>query len=84
MKPFHYNQDTVADAAASILEASSDELASLTKVMLSAGASYGEINAVRDKLGSDPSSVFLLKIVNVIARDTSLFNSFVQAYKLQK
>jgi hypothetical protein len=84
MKPFHYNQDPIADAAASILEASSGELAALSKVMLSAGASYGDINAVRDKLGSDPSSVFLLKIVNVIAHDTSLFNSFVQAYKLQK
>jgi hypothetical protein len=84
MNPFHYNQDTIANAAASILEASSDELAALTKVLLSAGASYGEINTVRDKLGSDPSSTFLLKITNVIAHDTSLFNSFVQAYKLQK
>jgi hypothetical protein len=52
--------------------------------MLSAGASYGDINAVQDKLGSDPSSVFLLKVAKVIARDTSLFNSFAQAYKLQK
>ena len=67
-----------------ILEASSDQLAALSKVMLSMGASYGDINSVRDKLGSDLSSTFLLKIVNVIANDTSLFNSFVQATKLKK
>jgi hypothetical protein len=56
-------------------------LGSLTKVMLSMGASYGEINAVRERLGSDAVSGILLDIVTTLAENTSAFNSFVSAYK---
>ena len=87
MNLFHYNQDTIADAAASILEAkfsskySSDELDALRKVMLSMGASYGDINAVRADMHSEVSAPFLIAIATAIASDTSLFNSFVTNYK---
>jgi hypothetical protein len=79
MNLFHYNQDTVADAAASILEASSYELAALSKVMLSMGASYGDINIVRDKLDSEASAKFLISLASIIANDTDAFNAFVKA-----
>lgn len=75
---------TIFESAKNILEASaptSEQLASLTKLMLSMGASYGEINAVRAKLGNDIASGFLLNVAYVIANNTALFNSFVRAYK---
>lgn len=75
---------SIFESAKTILEQSSpnqDQLAALTKVMLSMGASYGEINAVRSKLGSDIMGGLLLNIVSVIAGNTTLFNSFVKSYK---
>lgn len=62
-----------------IVEASSDQLAALTKVMLSMGVSYGDINDVRDKLDSEVSGKFLLAIATTIANDTDAFNAFVKA-----
>ena len=61
------------------VEASSDELSALSKVMLSMGASYGDINAVRSKLDSEVSGKFLLSLATIIANDTSAFNAFVKA-----
>lgn len=61
-----------------LAEASSDELAALSKLMLSMGASYSDINAVRSKLDSELSAQFLLKIATAIANDTSAFNAFVK------
>jgi len=60
---------------------SSDELDALRKVMLSMGASYGDINAVRADMHSEVSAPFLIAIATAIASDTSLFNSFVTNYK---
>ena len=85
MNLFHYNQDTIADAAASILEAkfsskySSDELAALSKVMLSMGASLGDINGVRADMHSEVSAPFLIKLSTIIANNTDAFNAFVKA-----
>jgi hypothetical protein len=63
---------------AAILEASSDELSALSKVMLSMGASYGDINAVRSKLDSETSAQFLIAIASALANDTDAFNAFVK------
>ena len=83
MKSFHYNHDAVADAAASIVEASSnyssDELDALRKVMLSMGASLGNINAVRAEMHSEVSAPFLIKLSTIIANNTDAFNAFVKA-----
>jgi hypothetical protein len=62
-----------------ILEASSDQLDALSKVMLSMGASYGDINDVRSKLDSEVSGKFLLALATTIANDTDAFNAFVKA-----
>jgi hypothetical protein len=67
-----------------IVEASSDQLEALTKVMQSMGASYGDINNVRDELESkDPSASarFLVLLANAIGNDTTAFNAFVKASK---
>ena len=61
------------------VEASSDELSALSKVMLSMGVSYGDINAVRSKLDSEVSGKFLIALATIIANDTSAFNAFVKA-----
>jgi hypothetical protein len=45
------------------------------------GASYGEINGVRSKIGNDISSGFLLNVATIIVNNTSLFNAFVKSYR---
>lgn len=60
-------------------EASSDELSALSKVMLSMGASYGDINTVHDKLDSEVSAKFLVSLATTIANNTDAFNAFVKA-----
>lgn len=63
-------------------ELSSADAAAVTKVMLSMHASYGEINAVREKMNKgDITAGLLLDIITKIARSTSLFNAFVAEYK---
>jgi len=65
-----------------IVEASSDRLEALTNVMQSMGASYGDINNVRDELKSDSTSArFLVLLANAIGNDTTAFNAFVKASK---
>jgi hypothetical protein len=46
--------------------------------MLSMGASYGDINAVRSKLDSETSAQFLIAIASALANDTDAFNAFVK------
>jgi hypothetical protein len=58
---------------------SSDELAALSTVMRSMGASLGDINDVRSKLDSEISAKFLLSLASTIANDTDAFNAFVKA-----
>jgi hypothetical protein len=61
---------------------SSDELADLTKILLSLKYSYSDINSVRSDLAKAPDvSDALIKIVSLIAGNTSIFNSLVSSSK---
>lgn len=74
---------SIFESAKDVLEQSSpssDQLAALTKVLLSMKQAYSSINAVRSKLDT-PTGAALLDIVSIIAGNTSLFNAFVTEFK---
>lgn len=79
-------QQNIFESAKAILERteySREELAALTKVMLSMKFSYGDINTVRTLLEKNHNALgnTLIGMAATIGSSTSLFNSFVSEYK---